>query len=129
MQPKVLNIKNDVYNYESISEMLLTQQIEAKLNNEQKVFLTFNSMPSEGIAPFLKQFKSNPSMDMIRIVFILDTNAPECEPNESYYQPIFERDLFLTILKNGQFGTYTNMSYNLLDVKGPVILPAAELKR
>lgn len=55
----------------------------------------------------------------VRFVFILDSNAPDFESDQSFYTDQLSKDLIVNIYKNGGWGSYKRTG--LIDLKDETI--------
>lgn len=74
----------------------------------KRMYLVSSSMPVEGFENFIQAVRTKPNMGHVRFLFDLDKTGGD-------YSHIFQKDLVLSILKNGQWLTSVNQSINYKD--------------
>ncbi|CAI6347084.1 unnamed protein product [Macrosiphum euphorbiae] len=71
-----------------------------------KIYIISKSEPLEGISTHVKDILHKYKSNKLRFLFILDSNAPDFDNNESFYANQLSKDLLINIYNNGDWGYY-----------------------
>ncbi|XP_026822789.1 fatty acid synthase-like, partial [Rhopalosiphum maidis] len=115
LDKNVISIKptNDEYDL-SIWKALETH------NNSSKdmIYIISRSEPLEGINVYVNEILQKYKSKKLRFLFILDSNAPDFDSNQTFYTNQLSKDLIVNIYKNGGWGSYKKIV--LQDLKNDI---------
>ncbi|XP_025835289.1 fatty acid synthase-like [Agrilus planipennis] len=84
------------------------------LQPKQRLYLVSNVSPYEGIKNFVgdvqKQFQNS---ELLRFIFLLDKEKVTFDDSKSIFKSILKHDLVLTVISDGQIGSYLSIPTEL----------------
>ncbi|XP_060835401.1 fatty acid synthase-like [Rhopalosiphum padi] len=83
-----------------------------------KIYIISKSEPLEGITSHVEGILQKYKSKKLRFLFILDSNAPDFDSNQTFYTNQLSKDLIVNIYKNGGWGSYKKIV--LQDLKNDI---------
>lgn len=134
IQPTIIAVKGDTLSIKDLSRNSaswineLDTAVTVARNKHNSVYLISSIIPTEGIINFVQELLSQPKMSSVRLLFSLDKKISEINISDNLYREIFKKDLILSVLKDGVYGSYIpvpvklkeNISYNINLTNGTI---------
>ncbi|CAH1725990.1 unnamed protein product [Aphis gossypii] len=98
----IISIKptNDRY------DLSIWRALETQNSTKGMIYIISKSEPLEGINSYVNAILQKYKSKKLRFLFILDSNAPDFNSNQSFYTNQLSKDLIVNIYKNGGWGSY-----------------------
>ncbi|XP_077296458.1 fatty acid synthase-like [Arctopsyche grandis] len=94
---------------ESDEEFLWIDEVKEKLKDNVKLMLFAQNEKLNGILGLVQCLRREPGGEDANCVAILDPKAPRFDPDIPLYEDQIEKELFMNVFKDGQWGSYRHL--------------------